>query len=222
MLMSQLRAESGVPIATIKYYLREGLLPPGEQTSATRAEYNASHVRRLRLIRALVDVGRLPLATIRKIIEAVEDEQTSVHQMLGAAHYALSLPVEPAPDDPDWQEAGALVDEMITEMGWVIYPDAPTRAELAQTLVSLKRLGMPATRDDLLPYARVADELAREHDLRKVRLDGPRDTAVETLVIMQVLYGRALDALRRLAQEAESARIAGKVQAATGPPPEGD
>jgi len=33
MRISQLSAESGVPIPTIKYYLREGLLPGGEATS---------------------------------------------------------------------------------------------------------------------------------------------------------------------------------------------
>ena len=39
MLMAELSRSSGVPVATIKDYLREGLLPPGTATSATRAEY---------------------------------------------------------------------------------------------------------------------------------------------------------------------------------------
>ena len=33
MLMAELSRRSGVPVATIKYYLREGLLPPGEAIS---------------------------------------------------------------------------------------------------------------------------------------------------------------------------------------------
>jgi DNA-binding transcriptional MerR regulator len=58
MLMAELSRSSGVPVATIKYYLREGLLPPGAATSATRAEYDEAHLRRLRLTRALEDPGR--------------------------------------------------------------------------------------------------------------------------------------------------------------------
>jgi DNA-binding transcriptional MerR regulator len=210
MRISQLSADSGVPIATIKYYLREGLLPQGEQTSATRAEYDAAHLRRLRLIRALLEVGRLPVATIRRIIEAVEDEEMGVHTMLGTAHYALSPLRGPVPDDEDWREAREMVDELIVDLGWDrVDPTAPTRIELAQVLVSLKNLGMPVTREDLRPYAKIADELVRKLDIPKVSFDGPRDTAVETLVIFQVLYGKAFDALRRLAQENESARILG-------------
>jgi len=63
-LMAELSRSSGVPVATIKYYLREGLLPPGEATSATRAEYDETHLRRLQLIRALVEIGEVPVAAI--------------------------------------------------------------------------------------------------------------------------------------------------------------
>ncbi len=52
MRISELVARSGVPLATVKYYLREGLLMPGETTSATQARYDEQHVRRLALVRA--------------------------------------------------------------------------------------------------------------------------------------------------------------------------
>ncbi|GLW98074.1 MerR family transcriptional regulator [Microtetraspora sp. NBRC 16547] len=217
MRISQLSTESGVPIPTIKYYLREGLLPQGDQTSATRAEYDQSHLHRLRLIRALLEVGRLPVATIRKVIDAVEDERLDVHHMLGTAHHALSTPVEPHPEDEDWQEARELVDRLIADLGWGVHPLAPTRDELTQAVVTLKRLGMPTSQEDLLPYATAALDLVRDLDITKIPFDGPRDVAVETLVICEVLYGKAFDVLRRLAQESESARILG----ATPCPPEG-
>ncbi|WP_433218133.1 MerR family transcriptional regulator [Microtetraspora malaysiensis] len=209
MRISQLSAESGVPIPTIKYYLREGLLPQGDQTSATRAEYGQEHLRRLRLIRALLEVGRLPVASIRKVIAAVDDERIDFHGMLGTAHYALSTPVEPPPEDEDWREARELVDRMIANLGWSIHPLAPTRDELAQSVVTLKRLGMPTSQEDLLPYALAAFDLVRNLDITKIPFDGPRDVAVETLVICEVLYGKAFDVLRRLAQESESTRILG-------------
>lgn len=208
MRISELSDRSGVALPTIKYYLREGLLHQGEQVAATRAVYDDSHLRRLRLIRALLEIGRLPVAAIKQVIDAVEDESLPVHQMLGTAQYALGPAVEPEPSD-DWQAARAEADRLIDERGWTIAPDAPTRNELAQTLLTLRRLGMPT---DLSRYAETAGGLAAA-ELESLRLDGPRESAVEAVVLGTVLYGRAFDALRRLAHESESARrLAGEDQ----------
>ncbi|MBB6344739.1 MerR family transcriptional regulator [Nonomuraea muscovyensis] len=208
MRISELSDRSGVALATVKYYLREGLLHQGEQVAATRAVYDDSHLRRLRLIRALLEVGRLPVAAIKQVIDAVEDESLPVHQMLGTAQYALGPAVEPEPSD-DWQAARAETDRLIDEQGWTIAPDAPTRNELAQTLLTLRRLGMST---DLSRYAETAGGLAAA-ELDALPLDGSRESAVEAVVLGTVLYGRAFDALRRLAHESESARrLAGKDQ----------
>ncbi|MEQ4718162.1 MerR family transcriptional regulator [Nonomuraea sp. B19D2] len=202
MRISELSAKSGVAIPTIKYYLRESLLHQGQQTAATRAEYDESHLRRLRLIRALLEVGKLPVASIKKVIAAVEDESLPVHEMLGTAHYALSAAVEPEPGE-DWQIARDHVDRLIADLGWDIAPHAPTRDELAQTLVRMRQLGIHI---DLAPYAEAARKLVSEVEMDTVPFHGPRDAAVEALVLGTVLYGRAFDALRRMAQESESAR----------------
>ncbi|QYC39555.1 hypothetical protein Nocox_09675 [Nonomuraea coxensis DSM 45129] len=202
MRISELSSRSGVAIPTIKYYLREGLLHQGEQTAATRAEYDDSHLRRLRLIRALLEVGKLPVASIKTIIEAVDDESLPIHEMLGTAHYALGPTVEPEPGE-EWHAARAHVDALIDDLGWRIHPDAPTRDELAQTLVRMRQLGL---RVDLRPYVEAARRLVAEVEMDTIPFDGPRDAAVEALVLGSVLYGKAFDALRRMAQESESAR----------------
>lgn len=202
MRISELSARSGVAIPTIKYYLREGMLHQGEQTAATRAEYDGTHLRRLRMIRALLEVGRLSVASIKKVIESVEDESLPTHEMLGTAHYALSPAVEPEPDE-EWQAARADVDALVEELGWEVHSDAPTRDELAQTIVRMRQLGVSI---DLAPYAEAARKLVAEVEMGTIPFDGPRDAAVEALVLGTVLYGRAFDALRRMAQESESAR----------------
>ena len=56
MRISDLSEATGVPVATVKYYLRERLLHPGEVVSRTQARYDASHVERLTLVRALTEV----------------------------------------------------------------------------------------------------------------------------------------------------------------------
>ncbi|MFI7451084.1 MerR family transcriptional regulator [Nonomuraea sp. NPDC049714] len=202
MRMSELSTRSGVAIPTIKYYLREGLLHQGEQMAATRADYDESHLRRLRLIRALLEVGRLPVAAIKKVVDAVQDESLPVHQLLGTAQYALSPTVEPEPT-PEWDTARAQVDALLDRLGWEVTPEAPARNELAQTVIRMRQLGLAA---DLTPYAEAADRLVTEVELDTIPYDGPREAAVEALVLGTVLYGRAFDALRRLAQESESAR----------------
>ncbi|MBB5080558.1 MerR family transcriptional regulator [Nonomuraea endophytica] len=203
MRISELSAESGVALPTVKYYLREGLLHPGEQRSATRADYDDTHLRRLRLIRALLEVGKLPVASIKKIIEAVDDESLPVHTMLGTAHYALAPEVAPAEPGDELEAARAEVDRVVAGHGWQVLPDAPPRAELAEILLRMRSLGMTP---DLAPYAEAADRLVREVEMATIPFDGPRDAAVEALVLGTVLYGKAFDALRRLAQESESAR----------------
>nr|WP_089207960.1 MerR family transcriptional regulator [Streptosporangium subroseum] len=209
MRISQLSTASRVPIPTIKYYLREGLLPAGEQTSATRAEYGERHVRRLRLIRALLEVGRLPIASIRKVIAAVDDENLSMHHVLGTAHYAIAPVVELHAADEEWTRARAEADGLIGDLGWQVDPDAPTRDELAQAILTLSQLGMPATGEVLRSYAEVAIGLVTEHEINSIPIDGPREAAVEALVIGTVVYGRVLDVMRRLAQESASARVFG-------------
>ena len=120
----------------------------------------------MRLIRALLEVGRLPVASIGKIIEAVEDEQIPVHEMLGTAHYALASPVEVQGDVEEHRAALERVDRLLAELGWTIAPDAPTRDELAQVLVRLDQLGRPATDEKLR-------RLRRHHDAPGVGVRNP-------------------------------------------------
>src|SRR5690606_27173929 len=129
------------------------------------------------------------------------DESLPVRQVLGTAHYALSPAVEPEPGE-EWRSARAMVDELIGELGWDVAENAPTRDELAQTIVRMRQLGVPV---DLRPYVEAARRLVAEVELDMIPFDGPRDAAVEAMVLGTVLYGRVLDTLRRMAHESESA-----------------
>ena len=87
MRISELSEQTGVPVPTIKYYLREGLLPEGERTSATQAVYGEKHVERLRVIRALLDAG-VSIAETPRVVAALDDPPASPHELLGTAHAA--------------------------------------------------------------------------------------------------------------------------------------
>ncbi len=73
--ISELAERSGVSTATIKHYLREGLLGEGDgvvKTSRNMAWYPPELVERLRLIKRLQEERYLPLRVIREILGAGE------------------------------------------------------------------------------------------------------------------------------------------------------
>ena len=89
MRISELSRSSGVPVATIKYYLREGILPAGESRGATQAEYGDDHLRRLRLIRSLAELAGLPIAQIKVVLDVIEHPRDDLFTTLGRAIEAL-------------------------------------------------------------------------------------------------------------------------------------
>jgi DNA-binding transcriptional MerR regulator len=205
MKISELSDRSGLSVQTIKYYIREELMPKGAPTAATRAEYDDRHLDRLRLIRTLREVGDLPIASVKRVVTAIDDEALGLHDLLGTAQYALGPSAEPQPDNPGWRAAREDVDAIVAELGWRVLPDAPTRDLLAQAFVTLRRLGVPIVLTELRPYIEAATHIA-EHEIGAVPVEAERGTAVQTAVATNVLYEQVLIALRRMAQEDASAR----------------
>lgn len=199
MRVSELSRATGVPVATIKYYLREGLLPPGEQTATNQAEYTDRHVDRLRLVRVLREIGDLSIEAIGAITTALDDPSLSRHQLLGIAHRAIS-PFDATTHTNELED----VDRLLGQLGWDISADAPDRQGLADALASLRSVAGPISVDTFMPYAQAADALAAM-EIAGLPDEGPSERAVEYTVVGTVVYGAALSALRRLAQEHHSA-----------------
>ncbi|QFG25363.1 MerR family transcriptional regulator [Actinomadura sp. WMMB 499] len=203
MQISELSDRSGLTVQTIKFYIRRGLLPRGSAVSATRSEYGPAHLERLRLISALREVGDLPVAAIREIVDAV-DGDGGPHALVGAAQHAVT-PDAAAPADPDWRAARNDVDALVGELGWRVAADAPARDLLATAFVSLRRLGFPVTLADLRPYVRAAADVA-EHEIARVDEAAPAARTVQSLLVSAVVYEQVLTALLGLAREDASAR----------------
>jgi DNA-binding transcriptional MerR regulator len=92
MRISELSSHTDIPVATIKFYLRENLMHDGVRTAATQSQYDQSHVARLRLIRALLGPGGLSIAAAHQVIQAIEEPPASVHELLGVAAGAVAGP----------------------------------------------------------------------------------------------------------------------------------
>ncbi|MFJ5231124.1 MerR family transcriptional regulator [Kitasatospora sp. NPDC088391] len=220
MRLADLGERSGVPLATVKYYLREGLLPPGQRVNATQAEYDESHLRRLRLVRAMIQVGRLPVATVREVLAHVDDESLGTSIRLGAALWALphsaggpeketGPAAEPGQADPARAAADALVGELLAELGWDAAREigglSPAHRALVTALATLHRLGYEFTAADLLPYARTMEQAA-EHDLDRMEQLPDIRARIEYAVAGAVLFEPVLLNLRRIAQAEQSSR----------------
>lgn len=81
--MSVLARLSGVPAATIKHYVREGLLPEPERTSRNMAYYDVALVPRIKRIKELQRSRFLPLKVIRDVLDA--GDAPSEDETIGAA-----------------------------------------------------------------------------------------------------------------------------------------
>ena len=192
--MAELSTASGIPVATIKFYLRERLLPAGERTGPNQARYGVEHLRRLRLIRGLLEVGGLSVATARGVIEAV-DSELPLTQSFGVAQRAVSATIDPADIGP---EALASVDRLVE--GWHVSADNPGRLAAAYALQTFDSLDQRDERDWFSRYAAAA-LLVAEADLDQVEARGSREDMAETVVIGTVLGDALFSGLRRAAQE---------------------
>lgn len=209
MRISELSRVSGVPVATVKFYLREGLLPDGVRTSPNQAQYDDTHVQRLRLIRALVGVGGLSLAATKKVLRQIDQPAALTLDLLGTAHQAVAREV---PEHIDLEPAR----ELLRRWGWQFCLDAAATRKserdddavvgLAVALAALSDADFELPAPTVDTYAEAMMQVA-QLEIAGVPVDSPSD-AVRYVALGTVLVEPLLLALRRLAQrEASVARF---------------
>ncbi|GLV96370.1 MerR family transcriptional regulator [Streptomyces lavendulae] len=205
MKISELSRRTGVPVASIKYFLRQGLLPAGRATAATLAEYGEEHAQRLRLIKALTTLGGLSIAATRDVLGALDQADTT-EGALGAVSYALPVPVaaqSAAADEAEAEDAAtaaAEVSQLLAALDWRAPDTSPHVEGLAVALKELRRLDAGYAPGELAAYARLAESVARLDLERAAGLDDPVALA-ERAVIVFAICAPVFELLRRLAQE---------------------
>jgi len=206
MKMSELSSTTGTPVPTLKFYLREGLLPAGERTSPNQSQYDQTHVDRVRLVRALLDVGGLSVAQAAAVVGALDDDTVPLSSVFGVAQRAVSETSLPK-GAPEHESGGAeRIAALCERQGWNVYPNNPGLAMAARVVDTYSALGVDViTEAALEQYAQAADLVAAA-DLAAVAA-APDEHEMTTVVVVGTILGDALFAgLRRIAQEAESFR----------------
>ena len=197
MRISELAQHSGVSVPTIKFYLREGVLPEGVRTSATQAQYDHTHLSRLALVRALVGTAGLSIAEVRRVLQAIDDPPASRHDLLGVAAEAVRTPDDRHPDHDR-------VHTLMRAWGWPVEnKDCPSHDALAAALAALDDADFVLPPGTLEVYKDAMEQIAA-HELATVPTDSPA-AAVRHVVLGTVLPEPLLLALRRMAQMAASA-----------------
>jgi len=79
--MGELADAAGVSAATIKHYLREGLLPEPVKTSRNMAYYPAEFVDRIRLIKQLQEERYMPLRVIKDLLDEDPDRAKALIEL---------------------------------------------------------------------------------------------------------------------------------------------
>ena len=204
MRVAELSRRTDVSVASIKYYLREGLLPSGEPTGRNQADYGEGHVRRLRLVRALLDVGGLSVAATKQVLASVDDEEVPLHEALGVTQGAINPPRTLIEDDAT-ERARKLLADLVARRGWRVDEDNPGLRTAVDVLATYDRLGHADLAGGLDLYAEAMEAVAR-HEVDVVIDRGDRESTVEGAVVGTVLGGTLIGALRSMAQESASAR----------------
>ncbi|MEX0664558.1 MAG: MerR family transcriptional regulator [Acidimicrobiia bacterium] len=143
MRIDDLAHQAGLTVDTIRYYQREGLLPPGERCGRTNV-YGAEHLDRLARIKEL-QARRFSLAAIKALLaERREGLVEGIFADRGGATYTLQELIERAGIDPDLAAAlrtsGLLRDP--AEYGRDAYDGDDL--DLLRTMAELHQLGLPA------------------------------------------------------------------------------
>lgn len=197
MRMAELAAHSGLSVATIKYYLREGLLRPGRRTSVNQAAYDESHLDRLRLIRALAKVAGLSLSAIRDVIRTVDAHPSVLDAMAVTQDALVGVDLETTSVD---DAAEVVLDEVIRARGWRVQPGSPAHRAAVEAVAGLRSEELTMVLDHLSDYAAAADAVGRT-DVRAVSGAGSLEAMVRGVVLGSVLRRPLLDALVLLAQQ---------------------
>ncbi|MDX8149643.1 MerR family transcriptional regulator [Lentzea sp. BCCO 10_0061] len=206
MRVGELSKRSGVAVPTIKYYLREGLLPAGVLTSPNQAHYDEEHLRRLRLVRALVDVGGLSIASVREVLAAI-DTRESLHKKLGAVQEAISQPGTTELDPLAIEDVQAFFARQ-GETECADVTESNVTHMLAAALSAARSVGHDHFRDLLDPYLEGLKIIAQA-DVDYIARQRSRDDVIEAMIIGTLIGDAVLKAVRRLAHVQVSRDVIG-------------
>lgn len=220
MKLSALAKAAGVSAASIKYYIHEGLLPPGQKKNATTAVYDETHLHRLALIRWLREELATPIADIAELTRAIDDESLPTIELMGVCqelalrgNSGLPASAQRAPGPPPFalRASGThptaasptpdrfddLVSEVIDRLGWP-NEESAARNALARVVAMVDAGGYPVTVASIVAQCRAIAPIAQSH-VRPISIEHSRDRVCLGVIRGITMSNRQLIAASALA-----------------------
>jgi DNA-binding transcriptional MerR regulator len=186
-----------VPVATVRHYLREGLLPEPVKTSRNMAYYPPEFAERIRLIKQLQEERFLPLKVIRELLDSGDGDPERLRSLIELEDRILDRVQAgeqeriPAGEVRDRYEVPKEVLDRLAELGVLGSGRggySPSDVRIVEAISRFRaggydeRIGF--TVYDTLRYKRALEELVREEvEVLMERLAGEMnpDRAVELI-----------------------------------------
>ncbi len=184
---------------TVKYYVREGLLPAGKRTHANQVRYSDTHLRRLRLVRAMIDVGKLPISTVREMMAEVDSPDRDLDGLLGILSRTFAERASSGSAQPDDESLGE-ASELLRRHGYAHTPDIPYVGDIAVIMSRFRELGHGPQLDLFMDVYAAAAMRVAEVDLDSISDFPDRESTAEAMIVGTVLGDALFGAFRRLAQ----------------------
>lgn len=184
MRISELAERTGVPLPTLKFYVREGLLR-GRATAPNQAVYDEDHVGRVRLIGALTGAAAMSLAQVRKVLDVLDEGSDPVTAM-GRAVASMT----PVTGHSSTHAAEA------ARMGIHVPEDYPAVEHLDAAVAAVRAAGLPWDEEIAARYIVPLRQMVAAELMPLADMD--RGDAVTYAVLGTALYEPVILALRRL------------------------
>ena len=217
MKISELSERSGLSIATVKYYIRERLVPPGERAARNQAAYSEAHLERLKIVRALLEDAGLSVREIGRVVGAMETGRgdagrDDVGSDDAGSDDLASLPASAGDrGSPAYRAAWATVQGIARDMGWQVDERDVLAGDLIQALLTVQKAWpFDTPGGQILRYARAVKEIARFELPENWDPAGAPAASIQYAVLGTYLFEPLLLAMRRLAhrERAREVRVA--------------
>lgn len=182
-------------MATVKYYIREGMLAAGDPAGPRRANYDESHVRRIRLIQALTGPAGLALSRAKAILQIIDQPGFEVIERLAATTRVLT---DAAGVDGEAEASYPRAERVVAWLGDSYRAEAPAAALLERALEAVEAAGFPLDPDQFAVYGEHMLAIAGS-EVANIPADPVE--AVRYVVLGTVLFEPVLAAIRRLGQQ---------------------
>lgn len=193
MRLAELSELTHVPVPTIKYYLREGLLTPGTPVTARQSDYDDTHVHRLRLIRGLSKIHGSTLEEIRRVLDIVDNNEAPIDATGQAEHARLAETVQ---DTPEMVERRQRTREFVAGLGFSPRTPDGFVDQLGEVLNVATLAGFPPDHAAMQAYARAAMIVA-DSEFAAIEWEDTPNAASQAL-LATMLYEPVFGLMRKM------------------------